>query len=274
VLSKIRNCIAFISAMIAVQAAAQDDEVSQVSSDNAIAIERAIELGETIYLHDQTAWHTTDALREEFNDLAATGIRGWIVNEVEGGQEAVFYRPTTNGLEAVWSGVYDGGAVRDRRSYDAGERVLSAAEAAMAMAAGAPFSTDFSYTSCSDDPFNRVVVPTGNADGGFFVYFLVPQPAIDQIPFGGHYRFEVVDGKVVKHRAFTKSCITLGNGSANPDEELSAIYITHSLDPVPTEVHVFSMFAAGVPVIVSTTGNDRTWQVFSEDGQTKIEAIE
>ncbi|WP_108788259.1 hypothetical protein [Erythrobacter sp. Alg231-14] len=252
-----------------VHAQTDADDGNTISSQDAVAIDQALFLGEAIYRYDQAAWHTTDALREDFNDLGATGIRGWIINTIDGGLEAVFYRPTRDGFEAVWSGVYDGNRVRNTNTYDPGERAFTQEETAMVRAGSAPLENTAELARCSRQSFNRVVLPTGKDDGGFFVYFLVPQPAMNEIPFGGHYRFEVRDGNVVADRAFTNSCLTVSSTTSNGEQPV-AIYVTHVLDPTPTEIHVFSMFAAGVPVTVMTMDNDQSWTIEIDEGKPRI----
>ena len=99
-----------------------------------------------------------------------------------------------------------------------------------------------------------------------------PQPALDQIPFGGHFRFEVVDGKVVDHRAFTNSCLTMPLQS--PEEGAPAgLMVSHILDETPTEIHVFSTYVAGLPIYVSTVSNDRVWVIELIEGQPRVRLI-
>ncbi|WP_299193785.1 hypothetical protein [uncultured Erythrobacter sp.] len=269
----VKFIIAGISASAALALAAP---AHAQDSDQQAVIERAEELGERIYLYDQAAWHTTDAMLEDLADPAAAGVRGWVVNAVAeadgGGHEAVFFREGQDGLEAAWSGRYDGRRVRDARTYDNGERPLTSEERAMAEALDAPFSIETDYSLCSER-INRVVFPTGKADGSLYVYLLAPQPAMDQIPFGGHFRFEVLDGEVVDHRRFTNSCLTMAL-RAEEGQTPAALTISHLLDDTPTEIHVLSMLAARLPVYVMTTGNDRVWSVEARDGKPSIETVE
>ena len=187
-----------------------------------------------------------------------TGVAGWIINEVEGGHEVVFFGQAPLGQYALWSGVYDGKKVRSKTRYGAGERMLTAKEKALVEARGLPDNTDLER--CSEKPFNTVVMPTDKDDGSLFVYFLVPQEKANLIPFGGHYRFEVKDGAVVNSRKFTNSCISLSNRGPN-GEKPAATAISHSLDDTPTEIHVFSMYAMGNPVAVILSETDKVWMI-------------
>ncbi|MEO0463563.1 MAG: hypothetical protein AAF127_10555 [Pseudomonadota bacterium] len=244
-----------------------------ISDEDQTAIDGALSRGLNLYLYDQAAWHGTDALREDVTDLSKTGIRGWVINEVDAGHEVVFYRPTQKGFEAVWSGVYAGrpGEVLDRTIYQPGERVFTEMEASKALANSLVREQEFKR--CSAKPFNSVVMATGKGDGSLYVYYLVPQESVDTVPLGGHYRFEVKGGKVIGQRTFTNSCISMPLKGKDGGDEPEALMISHLLDPVPTEIHVFSTFAAGVPIYVMTTQNDLVWVNELVEGQPRLRLI-
>jgi len=93
------------------------------------------------------------------------------------------------------------------------------------------------------------------------VYVLTPQTDNDTLPFGGHYLIEVsADGKASALRPFTKSCVSLPLHDKGPDATV-ALTITHLLDPVPTEIHVFSSLSAHMPIFILTTQNQLNWKV-------------
>jgi hypothetical protein len=87
------------------------------------------------------------------------------------------------------------------------------------------------------------------------------------VPVGGHYRVEVgPDGKAREMRPFTHSCIDMPAAGAKPEGQppgssTAAGLVTHLLDPVPTEIHVFSSLAAHLPLFVGTTSNHSLWEV-------------
>jgi hypothetical protein len=64
------------------------------------------------------------------------------------------------------------------------------------------------------------------------------------------------DGRITGSRAFTKSCITM----AQP-KNVTALVISHLLDPVPTEIHVFTSLSAGLPVYVAIPESNRVFAV-------------
>ena len=259
-------------ALAAMPLAAQDAVPSQPEMTEAeqAGLEQAVDLGWKVYSYDQAAWHGTDAMLEDLPDARERGIAGWIVNEVEDGWETVFFRPADAGFEAAWSGVYDGRKVIRRTTYAPGERALVPGEVALVEAN--LLLRRQRPERCSASPFNSVIFPTGKPDGGLYAYLLTPQEKVGEIPFGGHHRFEIVDGKITDSRQFTRSCLTipLANDKGKRPEALS---LSHLLDPVPTEIHVFSVYAAQVPIFVMTTDNDRVWGIELSRGRPLIRVI-
>jgi hypothetical protein len=120
---------------------------------------------------------------------------------------------------------------------------------------------------CANAAPNVVVLPPTTPGGSTFVYFLTPQTKNEAVPLGGHYRVEVgPDGKAGAMRPFTHSCIDMPTSEGSPPGmpaggKPAAGVVTHLLDPVPTEIHVFSSLAARLPLFVSTTQNGRLWAV-------------
>ncbi|MEM6857395.1 MAG: hypothetical protein AAF559_05950 [Pseudomonadota bacterium] len=246
----------------------------EFSEEESSALQGALDRGLAIYQYDQAAWHGTNALREDIKDLGSSGIRGWVINEVEAGFEVVFFSQSDMGYEAVWSGVYNGRDtnIGSRKRYKPGERALTALEAAKAEASKLPRREEFQR--CSGKPFNSVVMPTGKADDSLYVYYLVPQSTYESIPMGGHYRFEVRDGAIVASRKFTNSCLELPIGAADGKDAPAGLTISHSLDPVPTEIHVFSTFAANLLIYVVTTQNKRVWASEILNGQPRLRLVD
>ena len=239
-----------------------------MSSEETDAVQEALDRGQTLYQYDQAAWHTTDALMEDIADPSGAGIRGWVVVPVEQGWLVTYWRPEGDRYLGVYSAVWDGSGVIDRKVLGPGEAELSDEQVMLIKAGRVPdLST---LTRCSDAPFNSVIMPSGKASGSAFVYFLTPQISLDSVPMGGHYRFEVLDGQVVDQRQFTKSCLFLGQP---PEGAPKALMVTHLLDPVPTEIHVFSVYPAHLPIYVITAENHTIWAVEVSGGQPRIRLV-
>ena len=112
---------------------------------------------------------------------------------------------------------------------------------------------------CTPVAMNTVVVPPDDAAAPIEVYVMSAQAKAGEYPLGGHYLFTVdAEGVATKRREFTKSCIVL---DSQKFDQLQGLLVSHLLDPVPTEIHVFTSLSAGVPVFVLTSENDRLWQV-------------
>jgi hypothetical protein len=70
------------------------------------------------------------------------------------------------------------------------------------------------------------------------------------------------DGRVVNERPFARSCLMMGGPAAAAAPRGArpvGMVVTHLLDPVPTEIHVFTSLAARMPILVGAGG--RGWQV-------------
>jgi hypothetical protein len=124
---------------------------------------------------------------------------------------------------------------------------------------------------CADANPNTVVLPPASPDGPVLVYFMTPATETGRYPMGGHYRVAVsADGKVAETRPFAKSCLVVERGERSP----VAMVVSHLLDPTPTEIHVFTMFAARLPIYVMTASNERLWVVESSGGQARIRLLD
>ena len=80
------------------------------------------------------------------------------------------------------------------------------------------------------------------------------------IPFGGHHKVTLAADGTAKARPYTRSCLDM---SVAPQAGQTPVGLTvsHLLDPTPTEIHVFSSLAAGVPLFVATTSNSLAWEI-------------
>ena len=262
---------ALVLGIFMLDAPAHSQDPAKITPDEAVALQGALNRGLLLRRYDQAAWHTTDALLEDIPDAAEAGIKGWIVVEGDRGLRVIYWRPTETGFEAVYTAVYSRSEVVERTINTAEIASLSGEEIELIRALEAVDPSGLAR--CSSKPFNRVVMPTEKPEGGHYVYYLTPQEKSGSIPLGGHYRFEVRDGKVVDQREFTKSCISLASANSEEEEDVSALVIAHLLDPVPTEIHVFSVFAGGLPIYVSTVENDKFWVVEVSSGQPRTRLI-
>jgi hypothetical protein len=250
----------FLAAALAAAPVAAAAAPARISDAEAAAVQLAGSRGTLIYAYDQAAWHGTDDMIAKMPKAAET-VGGWIVDGPSDAPEIVFYDRDPTGPHALYTARFKDGKLASSRVLTAADdRTLSAARLAMITAreAAAKALKTAQVNRCKEQPFNTVVLPGTGAEPAL-VYFLSPQTSKDAIPMGGHYRVEVAaDGKT-KLRPFTKSCLEMPFAEAG--KKPGALVVSHLLDPTPTEVHVFSSLAAGLPIYVATPEGRRIWVV-------------
>ena len=85
--------------------------------------------GEEMYLHDQAAWHGTDALREEIDLADHPELRGYVVDSLENGNLAlVFFAEDDEGLYEFARYEVDGSQVIAGGVLKSDDRVRLSAE--------------------------------------------------------------------------------------------------------------------------------------------------
>lgn len=233
------------------------------------AAEVAEERGAAMFAYDQAAWHATDRFRADLQaggrDLAdpALQLRGYVV-EPDGAKLLVtFYGEQEGGLAAraryfVQSGErVDGGMLgtAENRALSAlALRLIAARDVAIARMSMPD------HALCSDSPANTLVLPPDPA-GVIHAYVLTSTIDARIYPAGGHYRFDVgANGALVGERGFMKACFPLDIAKARKDKA-SLLFLTHLLDPQPTEIHAFVSRNVPLPLIVGTVSNRAMWSV-------------
>lgn len=228
-------------------------------TSEAEALARASARGQLIYDFDKAAWVATDALSERYASPAEAGVNGWIVeSRAEGGQTVTFYRLGVDGPAAAHVFTVVGGRVIEKRfdlSGDAGATTPVQRRMIEVRSAETP-----ELMRCASAKFNTVIVPPADPAGPTDVYLLTPQTAIEVYPAGGHslVTYEGTPPKVASSRSFTRGCLDLGT-KAQRGAQPAMFFVTHLLDPTPTEIHVFTSLAAQLPVFVSTSSG--LWEV-------------
>ncbi len=219
-----------------------------VPDTNALAYER----GRAINERDQAAWVSTDAMLAAL-DPATAGVRGWVIEE-SGNDLIVTYYGLAHGIRyAIFvAAVRDSEVISGRVAQADENRNLSAEANTLADAldvAVAKVSED-QPMFCTAAPPNHVVLPPESPGDPVLVYFLTPQIEDRVYPMGGHHRYDVLDGEVIASRSFTNSCLNM----AQP-RDAAFMFVTHLLDPSPTEIHYYLSFWTGLPLMVGTNEN-------------------
>lgn len=232
-----------------------------IGAEELAAVQLALDRGMLMYRYDQAAWHTTDAMLAALPQSKLTQIRGWVVTPTEGGLLVTYYGGEAGQHFGIYSVVWTSGT-----NVIHGQMLSSPLTGEIARLAGvrdAASSADLLL--CAGRPFNTIILPRADAEHEDSVYFLTPQTATGSIPMGGHHRVDVFNGHEVARRSFTRSCLEL-----TPGDGAAAMAITHSLDPIPTEIHVFSVYGLGVPLYVSTNEAQRVWSIETLSGTPRI----
>lgn len=220
------------------------------------------ERGWLLYEIDRAAWVGTDDMTAQMRDPATIGVRGYIVEPEEGGYAVTFYGGPEAAPVTFYRGRVESRRVVSREIFPAeGRPPLTPLQ--RRLVAAREIAAQLDNQPCEGVGFNTVVVPPPDIDDPVDVYLLTPQLRAREWPLGGHYRATIgTDGTVTSGRRFATSCITLGGGEL-PGEQLEALFITHLLDPLPTEIHVFTMWTSQLPIGVATAGPDRVWWLSS-----------
>lgn len=215
-----------------------------------------------LYELDRAAWVATDDMVERIREPASTGMRGYIVEREGSALVVTFYGGPENAPVAFYRGRVENRLVVGSEVFPAATRPpLTAMQRRLASVREG--ANRLGHRPCEGNTFNTVVIPPETIEDPVDLYLLTPQTRAREWPLGGHYRATVAaDGTVISSRAFTVSCITLGGGE-RPDARMAALFITHTLDPLPTEIHVFTMWTSELPLGVATAEPRRIWWLSS-----------
>ncbi|WP_157074290.1 hypothetical protein [Pseudoxanthomonas mexicana] len=220
--------------------------------------------GRAIYLHDQAAAVASDAVTtlKAFRQDGKQGrLGGWITQQRDAGIVVTFLSSESEPRARYRVTVGSEGRVVGDIEALAEPATLTPQELGAAHARNTVANAEFAACSRS---YNTVVLADPREGGGWIAYLLPGTTKHGIVPIGGSYRLDLdASGeRILKQRGFTRSCIVLESPRGRKDMETVAMMITHLLDPVPTEVHVFWSRWARTPMFVVTSmGN---WVI--EDG--------
>lgn len=228
-----------------------------LSENESQLIREAEKIGRMIYEKDQYAATATDIMLERVSDFNSENIRGWITCEHGKDYEVVFVSPKGDKLTSPCQVVFEG---QVSMQFNQQERSLSEEEAAMFRAR--QHYVDIIQEPCSEK-YNTVVLPMDDGSG-WLVYALAATTDTQSVVVGGHCRATISrDGNhILSQRRFTNSCLNLPTNPPEmpPGAELAFYAVTHLLDDVPTEIHVFLSLLSGKPFYVATK-DGRFWYI-------------
>ena len=235
-------------------------------------LQHNIVLGALLYRYDQSAWHVTDAALAALPEDAKELIRGYVTATAQSGLRTTFFGDGPHGYQALYSAVWTGSAIEDVQPYTAGQkRPLSDQEVRLIEARKIALDGAKDLAMCSSAPPNVIVVPDPD-NRTIHVYVMTPETKNGVYPLGGHHRIDVRNGAIVGQRAFTKSCIDFDASAVGDKGVPESAVITHLLDPVPTEIHVFSALAMHLPLYVAVR-DGRVYVVEASGGDPRVRLV-
>ena len=115
------------------------------------------------------------------------------------------------------------------------------------------------------DPCNsafKVVVLPAPSGKDLYVYQLRECFDSQHIPEGQHIRYEVsADGtKIVAQREFAKRCNILP-AQASAETKHEELKLTNTMDPQPTELHIYLSLRYGTDIFLATMQSNLYWQI-------------
>lgn len=269
---------------------AQGGLVQSVTTTKAVAeadraaLDQAIRRGQMLYAYDQAAWHGTDSMQEaavasgKASEIAEM-LGGWVVQGPVASPTVTFFdRDRENPGPVYVIETTDGGrkVVSTRRVYRDAGAVLDAQALAMVRARRAALHAipPSQALACADgQSVNTVVLPPEQQGGPTLVYVMTPQTSLDKVPFGGHFRIPVgPDGQAGPVHAFTRTCPELSIRSEK-GEKAEALVASQLNDPLPTEISVFTMYAAQVPLYLTIPASKSVWLIDQVEGKARIAPV-
>lgn len=251
-------------AAVTVPAAAQPADQLSLKARAAANMAR----GDELYAYDQSAWRVTDAAVAALPKATMNIARGYITSQADDGYRTTFFGGEAGSHFRLYTAVWTKGVIVRPELFAPESRVpVTPEEKRLIAARDVAFRNSGGLAMCSEARANSAVISGATANDPISVYIMTPQAKTDVLPMGGHHRLDVKDGKVVAKRTFAKSCIALERprGSKKQGEPV-AMMITHLLDPVPTEIHAFTMHSTGLPLyVVVPDGN--LYEVSRKDGK-------
>lgn len=244
-------------ALISTLAVAQDEPLAALPPlEEEAALRSAEEVGALLYRHDRAAARATDSLAKVRGFKRRKDLIGWIT-EARGDEVVVTFlgRDKVGSLMAYYRVRVDGsGAVVGKPSVLKVPEPLTEFEAAAAQARSTALASTFQ--SCAKT-YNTVVMPEESDPDAWVVYLLPGTTKRNIVPIGGSYRFDVNNRTGVANvQPYTKTCIQLEN-----DPKSAGLMVTHLLDPVPTDIHVFWSIWAQKPLYVATPPYGTVWSI-------------
>ncbi len=241
-------------------ASADDDVATAPLAQNpalAAALRSAEVNGLEIYWHDHATAVASDAMMK-IGMAKDNRVRGWVTQRRQTDIVVTFVGV---GQDKLLHALYRATVTPDGKVAP-GSGLLAPVQALtqfeLEMLAARATAAASSFTPCTPK-YNTVVLPVMTNNVRHWAVFLLPATTDRTvIPLGGAYRIMTsADGQQVESsRTYTRSCITL----ANPANGVANV-VSHLMDAIPTEVHVFWQRWSGKPMWVTIPSNGSSWSI-------------
>jgi len=234
------------------------------------ALDAAVQRGRLLGLIDRSGRFATQDMLSRISDPNAAGITGWIAEPEGNGVTVTFYADSDAGPVTVYRANILGGRVvsRDVHITPAARPPLNPVQARMAAARAATGRLE--NRPCAGEDFNVFVVPPASADGPIDVYQISPQTRRGFYFLGGHFKTSIAaDGSVASQRGFTNACLDTAVAEPAAGARPAPIAVTHLLDPLPQDIHVFLSIWTGHPLVVVAGDPQRLFAV-TPDGIAEV----
>lgn len=227
--------------------------------------------GAQLFAYDQAAWHATDRFQADLaaasisnEELDTANLQGYIAEPADGGGVLVtFYSQRDDTRSAYARYLYVDGIISgegilaegvDKALSPLALRIATAREKAIAE------MRKPEHGLCSDTPPNTLVVPV-ETQGATAAYVLTSTTDANSFPAGGHYRFDFdAAGNLTGERRFMRSCFPI-DWSEKDGNRPEILFVTHLLDPQPTEIHAFVSRNIPIGLGVITSSNNAVWAI-------------
>jgi hypothetical protein len=218
----------------------------------------ALQRGRLLFEIDRAAWVTTDDLVGRVGDLGRAGVRGWTVEREGDGYSVIYFAGDGDARAALYRARVDNNRIVSSQIFAEGARPqLTPVQRRIADVRATLDRIEL--RTCARSGLNIAVIPPDSPDAPMDFYVLTPQTRAGSYPAGGHNRVTLsASGEVLSHRAFTNSCLELTEPQGQQGRA-AALAVTHLLEPIPTEIHVFLAIWIGLPVYVAA--GERLWEV-------------
>jgi len=249
------------------RAAAPQRPVGPLTRAERSALDAAVQRGRLLAAIDHAGRIATQDMLSRVSDPAGAGISGWLAEPEGNAVTVTFYAEAAAGAPpaAVYRASILGGRVTAREVFlAAGSRPpLGTHLARMAAARRATEALD--HQPCGGEAFNVLVVPPAAPDAAIDVYQISPQTARGHYPFGGHFKSTIApDGSVAAQRGFSNACVDVEAAAPAAGAPPAPLAVTHLLDPLPTELHVYLSLWTGHPLVVVAGDPQRLFAVTGE----------